>query len=201
MERKKNMKEEIEKVRNEEIEYENKENNVNYNNLENENEENEEIINKEINNENINKIFDKFNKKENKRILLPIKEVNENTKTKNNINSNSNSSNSSLKNEKNQIKQNQKIITLAKNPIQEQKIKKEINSILTKSKIPKFNLEEYTLYGQLGEGSYGIIYEAIKDVAPDIVAEYELEPFSMNVQSVRRTFVDKIFALCDGFVE
>ena len=163
MERKKNMKEEIERVRNEEINNENKENNINYNNLENENEENEEIINKEINNENINKIFDKFNKKENKRNLLPIKEVNENTKTKNNKNSNSNSSNSSLKNEKNHLKTNQKIITLAKNPIQEQKIKKEINSILTKSKIPKFNLEEFTLYGQLGEGSYGIIYEAINN--------------------------------------
>jgi len=163
MERKKKMKEEIEKIRNEEIENENKENNINYNNLENEKEENEEIINKETNNENINKIFDKFNKKENKRNLLPIKEVNENTKTKKSKNSNSNSSNSSLKNEKNHLKTNQKIITLAKNPIQEQKIKKEINSILTKSKIPKFNLEEFTLYGQLGEGSYGIIYEAINN--------------------------------------
>lgn len=46
-----------------------------------------------------------------------------------------------------------------------------------------------------------IIYEAIKDVAPDIVVEYELEPFSMNVQSVRRTFVDKIFALCDYYLQ
>ena len=46
-----------------------------------------------------------------------------------------------------------------------------------------------------------IIYNAIKESAPDIVSEYGLEPFSMRVQSVDRTFIDKIFALCDYYLE
>ncbi len=46
-----------------------------------------------------------------------------------------------------------------------------------------------------------IIYNTIKESAPDIVSEYELEPFSMRVQSVDRTFIDKIFALCDYYLE
>ena len=46
-----------------------------------------------------------------------------------------------------------------------------------------------------------IIYNTIKESAPDIVSEYGLEPFSMRVQSVDRTFIDKIFALCDYYLE
>ena len=46
-----------------------------------------------------------------------------------------------------------------------------------------------------------IIYEAIKDSAPDIISDYGLEPFLMKVQSVGRTFIDKIFALCDYYLE
>ena len=46
-----------------------------------------------------------------------------------------------------------------------------------------------------------IIYEAIKDTAPDIIADYGLEPFTMKVQSVSRTFIDKIYALCDYYLE
>ena len=46
-----------------------------------------------------------------------------------------------------------------------------------------------------------IIFGAIKDSAPDIIADYGLEPFSMKVQSVSRTFIDKIYALCDYYLE
>ena len=46
-----------------------------------------------------------------------------------------------------------------------------------------------------------IIYNAIKNSAPDIISEYGLEPFSMRVQSVNRTFIDKIYALCDYYME
>ena len=46
-----------------------------------------------------------------------------------------------------------------------------------------------------------IIYEVIKDSAPDIISDYGLEPFSMKVQSVIRTFIDKIYALCDYYME
>ena len=45
-----------------------------------------------------------------------------------------------------------------------------------------------------------IIYDAIKDSAPDIIEEYGLSPFTMKVQSVNRTFIDKIFALCDYYM-
>ena len=35
----------------------------------------------------------------------------------------------------------------------------------------------------------------------DIVKEYELEPFEMILQSLERTFIDKVFALCDYYIE
>lgn len=35
----------------------------------------------------------------------------------------------------------------------------------------------------------------------DKLAEYGLTPFSMFVQSIKRTFVDKVFALCDYYLE
>lgn len=46
-----------------------------------------------------------------------------------------------------------------------------------------------------------IIYGVIKDSAPDIISGYGLAPFTMKVQSVTRTFIDKIFALCDYYME
>ena len=46
-----------------------------------------------------------------------------------------------------------------------------------------------------------IIYEALKDSAPEIITDYSLEPFTMKVQSVSRTFIDKIYALCDYYLE
>lgn len=46
-----------------------------------------------------------------------------------------------------------------------------------------------------------IIYDTIENIASDIIDDYELQPFSMEVQSVSRTFIDKIFALCDYYME
>ena len=46
-----------------------------------------------------------------------------------------------------------------------------------------------------------IIYETLKGFTPDIIDEYGLEPFPMKVQSVSRTFIDKIYALCDYYLE
>ena len=37
--------------------------------------------------------------------------------------------------------------------------------------------------------------------APEWIAEYELEPFNMKVQVLDRTLVDKVFALCDYYLE
>ncbi len=46
-----------------------------------------------------------------------------------------------------------------------------------------------------------VIGEVMQGVAPDIVRDYELDSFMMNVQSVSRTFIDKIYALCDYYIE
>ena len=46
-----------------------------------------------------------------------------------------------------------------------------------------------------------IIYEAMEHIAPEGISDYGLRRFSMKVQSVERTFIDKIFALCDYYME
>ena len=41
-------------------------------------------------------------------------------------------------------------------------LKRRINNIFAKTKIPIFNIEDYTIEKKLGEGSYGIIYSVVK---------------------------------------
>lgn len=43
------------------------------------------------------------------------------------------------------------------------------------------------------------IYQVLKNDNVDLVREYELEPFVMTIQSIERTFIDKVFALCDYY--
>ena len=46
------------------------------------------------------------------------------------------------------------------------------------------------------------VYEYLKSIdREDIVAEHGLEPFELQVQAVERTFVDKLFALCDYYLD
>ena len=45
-----------------------------------------------------------------------------------------------------------------------------------------------------------IIYETLKTEMPELASQYGLHPFQMQVQSVSRTFIDKIFALCDYYM-
>lgn len=46
------------------------------------------------------------------------------------------------------------------------------------------------------------IYQYLKDIgAENLIAKYELAPFKMHIQAVERTFIDKIFALCDYYIE
>ena len=44
------------------------------------------------------------------------------------------------------------------------------------------------------------IYQTLKDDEPDLLKEYELTPFPMQVQALERTLIDKIFALCDYYM-
>lgn len=45
-----------------------------------------------------------------------------------------------------------------------------------------------------------IIYEHLKDTDPDIINEFGLKPFIMKTQSLERTFIDKLFAVCDYYM-
>lgn len=45
-----------------------------------------------------------------------------------------------------------------------------------------------------------IIYDYLKDSDSEIIREYGFEPFMMRTQSLVRTFIDKLFAVCDYFM-
>ncbi|MDR3293812.1 MAG: nucleotidyl transferase AbiEii/AbiGii toxin family protein [Clostridiales bacterium] len=46
-----------------------------------------------------------------------------------------------------------------------------------------------------------IIYDFLKARSLDnIIAEYGLEPYDVRVQSLERTFIDKLFAICDYYI-
>ncbi len=44
------------------------------------------------------------------------------------------------------------------------------------------------------------IYDYLVEDEPEIINEFGLVPFSMKVQSLSRTFIDKLFAVCDYFM-
>lgn len=45
-----------------------------------------------------------------------------------------------------------------------------------------------------------ILYDVLKESEPEILTEYSLYPFKMRVQSLSRTLVDKVFAVCDYYM-
>lgn len=45
------------------------------------------------------------------------------------------------------------------------------------------------------------IYQVLKRDNMDLVDQYELQPFTMTIQSLERTFIDKTFALCDYYIK
>lgn len=48
---------------------------------------------------------------------------------------------------------------------------------------------------------YSYIGEMMTEESPDLITEFSLSPFSMKVQDIRRTFIDKIFAICDYYLQ
>lgn len=47
-----------------------------------------------------------------------------------------------------------------------------------------------------------MIYDYFKDMQNnDAIIQYELEPFEISVQTLERTFVDKVFAICDYMID
>ncbi len=45
-----------------------------------------------------------------------------------------------------------------------------------------------------------IIYDCLKNSDPDILEDYGLNPFPMKVQTLSRTLIDKLFAVCDYYL-
>ena len=45
-----------------------------------------------------------------------------------------------------------------------------------------------------------MLVEVLKDRYTNIIEEFSLQPFEMKVQSIERTFIDKIFAICDYYM-
>ena len=45
------------------------------------------------------------------------------------------------------------------------------------------------------------VYQFPKDENMDIVDKYNLQPFTMNIQELERTFIDKVFAICDYYLQ
>ncbi len=74
-----------------------------------------------------------------------------------------------------------------------------LNGILSDVKL-ETALVSYSFPTEIKEvGS--IIYDSLKDSEDELIADYALTPFSMKVQSITRTFIDKIFALCDYYID
>lgn len=44
------------------------------------------------------------------------------------------------------------------------------------------------------------LYESLKDTQLELLEQYHLQPFTMRVQSLERTFIDKVFAVCDYYL-
>ena len=45
-----------------------------------------------------------------------------------------------------------------------------------------------------------MLAEVLKDLHTNIIEEFSLQPFEIKVQSIERTFIDKIFAICDYYM-
>ena len=46
-----------------------------------------------------------------------------------------------------------------------------------------------------------VMYQYLMKENEDIVDEYDLHPFTMKVQDIDRTLADKVFAICDYYID
>ena len=86
-------------------------------------------------------------------------------------------------------------------------INKRMNFILSRSKIPIINIEEYILYKKLGEGSYGVIYSVFKKNEKKLYALKKIIAHTLNeideftkefelVHSCEHKNIMKIYGIC-----
>jgi len=62
-------------------------------------------------------------------------------------------------------------------------------------------LGSYAFPVEKAEVTSYVYQHLLEESEEDLITEYELKPFSMNVQALERTYIDKIFALCDYFMQ
>lgn len=48
---------------------------------------------------------------------------------------------------------------------------------------------------------YSYIGEMMTKESPDLITAFSMSPFSMKVQDINRTFIDKVFAICDYYLQ
>ncbi|MCL2318260.1 MAG: nucleotidyl transferase AbiEii/AbiGii toxin family protein [Methanomassiliicoccaceae archaeon] len=69
---------------------------------------------------------------------------------------------------------------------------------------PHLEVETYFLIGSFPTADMNVtslIYDHLKERGlDDMISKYDLGPFEVRVQALERTFVDKIFAVCDYFM-
>ena len=133
-------------------------------------------------------------------------ENNSNKKTENS------SKNENLEEEEIHIKQSKTTDNSHTNNLNMKTLQNQIKKILNDSKLPKFDINDYTLYKQIGEGSYGVIYQAYnnndkkkyalkKIIAHDID---ELEGFEEEFELVYvcdHPNVMKIYGICVNILD
>ena len=166
------------------------------------------------NNSNKKNSKDKYKINENN-----IKKNNSNLKNYTDNNNNNNNLNNKLKvelieeDEEDELNElNNGIINFGSG-LQADKIKEEIKNILAQGDIPEFEVEEYTLFKQLGEGSYGVIYSVYnnkdhskKYAMKKIIAHDldELDGFHQEfefVASCNHPNIMKIYGVCVRFLD
>ena len=153
-------------------------------------------------------IFDRFNRNR----KTEEEEEDESPKRKNRILRGSLKEGKRIEIEEEDNQNNRKRHLRAKTEKKDNILQKEIDKFLKKSKLPKFDINDYTLYKQIGEGSYGVIYQAFnnkdrkkygmkKIIAHDIEELEEFEEEFELVYVCNHPNVMKIYGICINILD
>lgn len=94
------------------------------------------------------------------------------------------------------------------NNIDDLKSRRKSNTFMSEFKQDEQKITEIKVETSLGIPAYPItrklvasyIYDFLNNQnRQDLIKEYNLEPFEINAQNIERTFIDKVFALCDYY--
>lgn len=94
------------------------------------------------------------------------------------------------------------------NNIDDLKSRRNFNTFMSEFKQDEQKITEIKVETSLGIPAYPItkklvasyIYDFLNNKnKQDLIKEYNIEPFEINAQNIERTFIDKVFALCDYY--